>query len=200
MKYYSFPGSNFYLEGFVRIWLCIAATVCRETCRVVLRYGRYGDALSEIWQCLKLCVGVCRVVYLWIILEIIKDGCACPNSAVCVGVCQCLCLSIGDVSDRGSIQLYFLVSKRFAWRVVFVWVCVTCICVGGVSMEWCNCVLVSVVWCITLVVSKPLRSRTDWLWISEQYYFCWCVSMLEITHCIWRVRLFIFQGMLRKNV
>ena len=44
-----------------------------------------------------------------------------------VGVCQWLGLSIGDV--------LVLVSKRFVWRLVFVWVCVICECVGGLYME-----------------------------------------------------------------
>ena len=53
-------------------------------------------------------------------------------SFVCV--CQLSGLSIGDV--------LVLVSKRFVWRMVFVWVCVICTCIGRLYIKQCSCVLV----------------------------------------------------------
>ena len=44
-----------------------------------------------------------------------------------------------------------LVSKCFVWQMVFVWVCVIYVCVGGRYTEKYSCVLVFGVWCVALV-------------------------------------------------
>lgn len=52
---------------------------------------------------------------------------------VCVVISSCL--PIGDVLDGGGIQLDRFARRHFVWQVIFVWTYVTCMCVGGVSME-----------------------------------------------------------------
>ena len=99
----------------------------------IVRYPAYSTE-SQFYEkyekCLKLCVGVCCVVYLFScsLNHGERERMAVHVRIVpFVGVCQWFGLSIGDV--------LVLVSKRFVWRVVFVWVCVICVCVGGLYME-----------------------------------------------------------------
>jgi hypothetical protein len=143
---------------------------------VSVRTHRHRDTCVSVSLCVCLCVSVSASVCMCVCVSIgvCLFGCLCVPVYVSVSVCVVLflsvCLSVCVWVDTTHKTLWHTQTHIDTHRRVFVWICVSCVCV-------CVCLCVYVCLCVFVWLCVPVC-------VPMCVHMCLCVSD-EKTRAFW---------------